>query len=103
MIADLISSVIESDPDLQHGYHTSPELHAVLHSARHAGDERAVEILVRAVASGARLGESSSRIAHAIHEPGPRPDLHRLIETRHRREWPTLWRAIDELMSRRRV
>lgn len=29
--------------------------------------------------------------------PGPRPDVHRQIEQRHRHEWPTLWSAIDRL------
>lgn len=33
----------------------------------------------------------------AIDNPGPRPDYHRAVMERHRAEWPTLWRALDNL------
>lgn len=29
---------------------------------------------------------------------GPNPSMHDKIMQRHRREWPTLWRAIDHLL-----
>lgn len=46
-----------------------------------------------------REQQAVDSIRSAIADPGPRPDIHRLIITRHRREWPTLWAAIDELMA----
>jgi hypothetical protein len=37
-------------------------------------------------------------LRRAIEDPGPRPDIHFEIMARHRREWPTLWAAIDRLL-----
>lgn len=45
---------------------------------------RATEALVEAVGS-------------AINNAGPNPQHHREVMARHRREWPTLWRALDAL------
>jgi hypothetical protein len=42
---------------------------------------------------------AARRIAEAIQNPGPVPAYHAEIMARHRREWPTLWQAIDELLS----
>lgn len=38
-------------------------------------------------------------LARAVRDSGPRPDIHRQILERQRREWPTLWRAIDRLLD----
>ena len=35
----------------------------------------------------------------AVLDRGPRPDVHDKIMAKHRREWPTLWRAIDKIVS----
>lgn len=39
-------------------------------------------------------------VRSAVHEPGPMPNFHRRVADRHRREWPTLWRALDSLVGR---
>ena len=36
-------------------------------------------------------------VLHAIANPGPHPDYHRQVMELHRAEWPTLWRALDDL------
>ena len=33
----------------------------------------------------------------AIEDSGPKPDVHQRIMDVHRREWPTLWKAIDDI------
>jgi hypothetical protein len=35
----------------------------------------------------------------AIKNPGPRPDLHYKIWSKHRRQWPTLHQALDRLVA----
>lgn len=40
-----------------------------------------------------------SRLRSVLTDKGPNPQHHDLIEERHRREWPLLWAAIDELMA----
>lgn len=40
-----------------------------------------------------------SELRDAVRDPGPHPDYHRSVMERHRREWPTLWQAIDRLIS----
>lgn len=35
----------------------------------------------------------------AIRDEGPRPKWHRAMMERHRREWPTLWAALDALLA----
>lgn len=37
----------------------------------------------------------------AIQDSGSHPVAHREIVRRHREEWPTLWRAIDDLLNAR--
>lgn len=43
------------------------------------------------------------KIRRAIENPGSHPAYHREVMTRHRKEWPVLWRAIDELMRESRA
>ncbi len=38
-------------------------------------------------------------IREAILNEGPHPSLHKQIMAKHRKEWPTLWRALDKLMA----
>jgi hypothetical protein len=45
------------------------------------------------------MDDPLSDLRRAILDKGPRPDVHDEIMTRHRREWPTLWRAIDRLVA----
>lgn len=98
-----VLELVLHDPDTAHRYHTSPELHATLYAVLTAPDDRAaVELLLRAVVAGTALHEGAALLARAVHDAGPRPDVHAAISARHRREWPSLWRAIDVLTGRRR-
>lgn len=55
-------------------------------------------------ASGAdELTRSLRRLERAITDEGPATVLHRRTANRHRAEWPTLWRAIDEVRAAARV
>ena len=38
-------------------------------------------------------------LVRAVLDEGPKPAAHRQIMARHRREWPTLWRAIDAIIA----
>ena len=38
-------------------------------------------------------------IRRAIQDEGPQPAFHRATMARHRKEWPTLWAAIDAALS----
>jgi hypothetical protein len=40
-------------------------------------------------------------LADAVGDKGPRPDYHDKVERRHRREWPRLWQAIDDVLAAR--
>ena len=40
-----------------------------------------------------------NNLANAIEIQGPSPAYHLSMMERHRNEWPTLWRAIDALLS----
>jgi len=46
----------------------------------------------------AEQDEVEGDLRSAITVAGPRPDIHRRIMRRHREEWPTLWKAIDNLL-----
>lgn len=46
--------------------------------------------------------EAVAAIIAAIEQPGRSPAYHRAIMSRHRREWPVLWRAIDALRAAER-
>lgn len=37
-------------------------------------------------------------LRRAVRIKGPAPHLHDKTMARHRKEWPTLWRAIDDLL-----
>jgi hypothetical protein len=39
------------------------------------------------------------QIRNAIYDEGVNPQHHRSVMRRHRKEWPTLWEAIDESMK----
>jgi hypothetical protein len=38
-------------------------------------------------------------IKQAIRNPGSHPAHHREVMERHRKEWPTLWKALDALLA----
>jgi hypothetical protein len=46
-----------------------------------------------------RLKQIVQQVQEAISNEGPRPDYHRIIVGRHRRQFPTLWVALDELLA----
>ena len=46
-----------------------------------------------------KLNSDIEKIRQAIEIEGPYPKVHRKIFNRHRREWPTLWRAIDNILN----
>lgn len=37
-------------------------------------------------------------LSKSVNDPGPNPKLHFSIMKKHRKEWPTLWQAIDSLI-----
>ena len=39
-------------------------------------------------------------LVDAVENEGTHPTYHRKIMARHRREWPTLWKAIDALIKK---
>lgn len=39
-----------------------------------------------------------SQLRRAIKDAGPQPRFHEKIMSRHRKEWPTLWAAIDNIL-----
>jgi hypothetical protein len=41
---------------------------------------------------------AAEKIARAIRDEGVAPAFHRSLMRAHRRQWPTLWQAIDELL-----
>lgn len=45
------------------------------------------------------LGSRVARVRTAIVDAGPRSDWHHETMRRHRREWPTLWAALDRLFG----
>src|SRR5688500_14009376 len=53
----------------------------------------------RTVLMTQRLHAALEQMWQALENEGPRPDYHRMIQQRHEREWPTLWRAIDEVQE----
>lgn len=47
----------------------------------------------------AALENAAHEVKRAVVVPGPVPQHHRSIMSRHRAEWPTLWEAIDHLLG----
>lgn len=45
------------------------------------------------------MSKGTEALVRAIQNPGPSPYWHRQVLHKHRREWPTLWAAIDEILS----
>lgn len=46
-----------------------------------------------------RLVDGGRAIHKAVRDEGPNPAYHHKIMERHRKEWPTLWEAIDLLLK----
>lgn len=46
------------------------------------------------------LVEKVEAVRKAVADAGPVPSHHRSVLDCHRREWPTLWRALDALVGR---
>lgn len=46
-----------------------------------------------------RRDEAISEIRAAIFNSGRVPSYHSEVMAKHRREWPTLWHALDKLIS----
>lgn len=44
-------------------------------------------------------GRTLGRLKQVIRDPGPSPSHHYRTMQRHRREWPALWKVIDELLE----
>ncbi len=49
-----------------------------------------------------RLRSAIGTVIAAIDNKGPHPGYHSLIAAQHRAEWPTLWKALDNLKEARR-
>lgn len=59
------------------------------HNHQHAEDAKTI----------ASLKKTLGRICEAAENKGNSPSYHREVMSRHRKEWPTLWRAIDSARS----
>lgn len=46
-----------------------------------------------------RTEQAVKDVVMAIRDPGRVPRWHYRIMFRHRKEWPTLWKALDELVA----
>ncbi len=44
-----------------------------------------------------RVRAAIRRVIKAIEDEGCMPSYHRKVMRKHRSEWPTLWRALDDL------
>lgn len=61
----------------------------------------AATIVINTLAAAAvQVPDAVEQLRTAVANPGRRPDHHGEVMARHRREWPTLWRAIDQLTAR---
>jgi hypothetical protein len=45
------------------------------------------------------LEKAVEKLIAAIKVEGPVPQYHRHVMRKHRSEWPSLWKAIDEIVS----
>lgn len=48
-----------------------------------------------------RLRDAIDTLLNAINTAGPVPKHHIQVAAKHREEWPTLWKAIDQLREAR--
>jgi hypothetical protein len=55
------------------------------------------DVFVEAVDKIERLQDAIDTVLEAINNAGPVIGHHTWISVKHRREWPTLWNAIDQL------
>lgn len=63
---------------------TDPEFKARVHGHQTASRRRKLKL---------------EQLRAAIRDEGPAPELHRAVMARHRREWPVLWEALDDLLA----
>lgn len=49
--------------------------------------------------SSAAVAEAIEEVRRAVLDAGARPDYHHAQAERLRREWPTLWRAVEHLVQ----
>lgn len=48
---------------------------------------------------GQELEYALMHLEEAIYDEGPQPKYHRQVMKKHRKEWPVLWAAIDEVLE----
>lgn len=59
----------------------------------------AAHMMPEAVDQVKRVAEEALRVRKAIVDEGPVPRVHRRIMRRHREQWPTLWKALDDMVA----
>ena len=52
-----------------------------------------------AIPDNYETGLAAIRLRNALRGVGPQPEDAEEVQVRHRREWPTLWNALDNLMA----
>lgn len=45
------------------------------------------------------MSKGTEALVRAIKNPGPSPHWHNQLLRKHRKEWPTLWAAIDKILD----
>lgn len=87
-ILDLLAKLVtEQDVDVRNVY--ASEMKGLLHV--HSSARRYQTRLMWQM----RADKLLSKIVNAIEDEGPQPNHHRFTMSRHRVEWPTLWKALD--------
>ena len=46
-----------------------------------------------------RQQQAVKAVVMAVRDPGRAPRFHYRLMFRHRKQWPTLWKALDELIA----
>ena len=54
---------------------------------------------VVAIPENYETGLAAIRLRNALCGVGPQPEHAAEVQARHRRDWPTLWNALDDLMA----
>lgn len=70
--------------------------HATFAEYRAKVDAEVVGGVERSVSN---VEEAAHRVHRAIVDEGPVPPYHNRVMEKHRKEWPTLWAALDELIA----